>query len=88
MPKGATRILRSEHCENQGFAKDGILALQCHVEMTAEMVPEWAALYSSELETPTPTVQSADEMRRDLQQRIGALQRVADELYREWLRNL
>src|SRR6185503_12178182 len=38
IPAGAERIASSEHCANQAFALGPHLALQCHVEMTADLV--------------------------------------------------
>jgi len=88
LPEGAVPLLRSEHCERQAWAKDSILALQCHVEMKDDMVREWAALYRDELETAAPTVQSAKAMQERLPERVTALQRVADVLYGRWLAHL
>jgi GMP synthase-like glutamine amidotransferase len=88
IPAGATAILRSEHCAHQAFTVGNTLALQCHVEMTAEMVREWAALYEDELAAPSDTVQSLATMTTDLEQKIKGLQTVADQLYRRWLRPL
>ncbi len=88
IPAGAEVILENAHCPHQAFAKDNILALQCHVEMTAPMVHEWANLYADELDDPAPSVQSAALMTAGLDERITAAQQVADRLYRRWLRPL
>ena len=85
IPPGAGVILESDWCANQAFAMDNILALQCHVEMTAPMVSEWAALYEHELGKPSASVQSAAQMTADLEARVSAMQAVADRLYRRWL---
>ncbi len=85
IPAGAEVILENAHCPHQAFALDNILALQCHVEMTAPMVHEWAALYRVELDDPAPSVQTAAEMTADLDERITAAQQVAGHLYRRWL---
>ncbi|HEC20743.1 MAG TPA: type 1 glutamine amidotransferase [Gammaproteobacteria bacterium] len=85
IPEGASAILRSEHCDHQGFVIGNTLALQCHVEMTGEMVDEWATLYSDELNNPAPTVQDQDEITRNLDERVKRLQAVADALYLRWL---
>ena len=86
IPSGAEVILESDWCANQAFAVDNILALQCHVEMTAPMVSEWASRYEDELREPSASVQSAAQMTADLEARVTALQQVADQLYRHWLR--
>ncbi|MGH8710887.1 MAG: type 1 glutamine amidotransferase, partial [Burkholderiales bacterium] len=38
LPQGAERILSSPWCENQAFALGRHLGLQCHVEMTPELI--------------------------------------------------
>jgi len=88
VPDGAELILGSTHCPHQAFVSGNTLALQCHVEMMAPMVPEWSALYAHEISSPGVTVQSAQEMTRDLDARIAAAQAVADVLYRRWLAGL
>ena len=86
IPEGATAILKSQNCAHQGFVINNTLALQCHVEMTAPMVREWAELYKDELAEPTETVQSQKEMIDDLDNRIIELQQAANALYRRWLK--
>lgn len=88
LPEGATPILQSRYCRNQAFVMDNILALQCHVEMTAPMVKEWAQANTGELQRPSESVQSAEQMTEDLDSRVQRLQAVADVLYAAWLRNL
>ena len=53
IPQGATRILQSAHCANQAFVMNNILALQCHVEMTADMVREWIRSSPDEIANPS-----------------------------------
>jgi len=86
IPPGAQAILHSEHCRHQGFVIGNTLALQCHVEMTADMVKEWAERYEEELREPSATVQSRTEMTTELGRKIDELQQAADVLYRRWLR--
>lgn len=88
IPAGAECILESEHCSHQAFVIGNTLALQCHVEMLAPMVGEWAQLYRHELDNPGPTVQSAAQMVRDLDTRIHGAQQMADVLYEHWLQPL
>jgi GMP synthase-like glutamine amidotransferase len=86
IPASAGVILENAHCPHQAFALDNILALQCHVEMTAPMVQEWSSLYADELDDSAPSVQSAAQMTSRLNEKITAAQEVADRLYRRWLR--
>ena len=88
IPKGATQILKSEHCANQAFVTGNTLALQCHVEMTEDMVREWTDLYADELARPSETVQSAEQIRAHLEEKITRLQNAARALYARWLRPL
>ncbi|MDH3525984.1 MAG: type 1 glutamine amidotransferase [Gammaproteobacteria bacterium] len=88
IPAGAEVILENAHCAHQAFACDNILALQCHIEMSAPMVREWAALYEDELDDPAPSVQSAEQMTTGLDEKIAAAQQVAERLYQRWLRPL
>jgi GMP synthase-like glutamine amidotransferase len=41
IPPGATRVLHGPHCANQAFALGRHFGMQCHVEMTAELVRTW-----------------------------------------------
>jgi GMP synthase-like glutamine amidotransferase len=87
IPRGATPILRSRHCENQGFVVGNTLALQCHVEMTVDLVEDWALVAKDELR-PSTSVQSAAEMQAGIHDKVNALNRVADVLYARWLHSL
>lgn len=85
IPSGATAILKSEYCKYQAFVKDNILALQCHVEMNSEMVTEWAREYADELAAPSQSIQSANDMTTNIEEKTTALNRVADHLYQQWI---
>ncbi|HGX93625.1 MAG TPA: type 1 glutamine amidotransferase [Candidatus Tenderia sp.] len=88
IPAGASHILKSDHCRHQAFAFDNVLAMQCHIEMTAELVPLWADCNAQEIAQPSATVQSKTTMTQNLEQRVAALQKVADQLYSRWLQGL
>jgi len=90
IPPGATRILEGEHCANQAFALGRHLGMQCHVEMTAELVQSWIATGADEMREhrKSPAVQGADEMQQDLEPRLDRLHRVADKLYDRWTASL
>jgi GMP synthase-like glutamine amidotransferase len=88
LPSGAAHILRSKDCTHQGFTMGNTLALQCHVEMTADMVREWSSLYEDELASPSETVQSRQDMTQDLENKVTTLQGVAKQLYQRWLQPL
>lgn len=89
IPHGATNILRSHHCSKQAFVKDNILAMQFHVEMTAEMVTEWVQQHRDEFETAgsqNPGVQPFSNLLQDLESKTQALHKIANILYGHWLR--
>lgn len=90
LPVGAKLLLVSSHCRHQAYALGKHLALQCHVEMTADMVRGWCAAGMQELasETGNAAVQRADEMQRDLPQRINKLNALADRIYGRWIQGL
>jgi len=89
LPQGATHLLSSAHCANQAYAIGKHLALQCHVEMTAEMIAVWCAVGASEIAaSSSPAVQSANEMRQQMNGKLPRLNSVADQLYSHWVRGL
>jgi GMP synthase-like glutamine amidotransferase len=48
LPLGAVHLLSSAYCANQAYSIGNHLALQCHVEMTAEMIAAWCAVGADE----------------------------------------
>jgi GMP synthase-like glutamine amidotransferase len=88
IPLGATRILSSAACANQGFVLDGALALQCHVEMTADLVRTWARTGREDIATTSATVQNEAQMTADLAARVTRLHHAADVLYSHWIEGL
>ena len=90
IPPGATRILESEHCANQAFAIGKHLGMQCHVEMTEELVRLWLDSGNKEIQESarSPAVQAPDEIERDLPGRLGRLSEVANRLYDRWSEGL
>jgi len=85
IPAGASRLFSSALCDNQGFFLQNTLALQFHVEMTADMVKQWANLYQHELSPGQSGVQSKSQMLEDIEQKVEQLNQLADTLYRRWL---
>jgi len=88
IPPGATRILQSRDCANQAYVLGKTLGFQCHVEMTADMVREWARTGGDEIAQTSPTVQSAAQMTTDLDARVKRLQAMADKFYDRWIKGL
>ncbi len=88
IPDKAERILESRGCPNQGFVLGNTLALQCHMEMSVELVREWAQAYTGEIAQPAATVQNEAQMTADLEGRINRLHDIADTLYARWIQGL
>jgi GMP synthase-like glutamine amidotransferase len=86
IPPGATRVLENPHCANQAFALGKHFGMQCHVEMTEEMVEAWLRGGADEMReaATSPGVQPADEIRKNLAQRVSALNQVAKRIYDRW----
>lgn len=91
IPPGATRVLAGPYCANQAFALGPHFGMQCHVEMTREMIESWCASGAREIARSlgkSPAVQPVEEIRRDLRARLSALHRVADRIYERWIAGL
>src|SRR5688572_9144745 len=90
IPPGATRVLENAHCENQAFALGRHFGMQCHVEMTADLVRTWIGSGADELteHRKSPAVQAPEEMQHDLEPRLDRLHQVADKIYDRWTTNL
>jgi GMP synthase-like glutamine amidotransferase len=84
LPAGAIHLLSSRYCTNQAFSIGKHLAMQCHVEMTEEMIRVWAQSGARE-QSSQPSVQTHDEMLDSLPQRVAALSRVAESVYSRWI---
>ena len=90
IPPGATRVLSGAHCANQAFALGRHVGMQCHVEMTEEMVRRWCDLGRAEIDAAaaSPAVTPREEILRDLEPRVAALNRIADRIYDRWREGL
>ena len=90
IPPGATHLLKSAQCANQGFALGPHLGLQCHIEMTPEMIVAWCKSGAREIEraAASPGVQPAAEIQSRLDERLPRLHAVADCVYARWIENL
>ena len=90
IPPGATRVMHNAHCENQAFALGRHFGMQCHVEMTEELVTSWLATGSEEIQgaSTSPAVQDPAEITRELGPRLAALNEVANRIYDRWIAGL
>jgi GMP synthase-like glutamine amidotransferase len=89
IPQGATRVLSSSWCANQAFALGKHMAMQCHIEMTEELVRAWCEGGASEIaRSHSPGVQPVEAILTDLRPRLDALHSVADRVYSRWVEGL
>lgn len=89
LPCGAENILHSRHCAHQGFVLGKHLALQCHVEMTEEMIRQWCAAGADEIaRSDSPAVQSNAMIQAQTPNHLAPMQAVAEQLYTRWIQGL
>lgn len=91
IPPGAVRLAASLYCANQAFALGPHLGMQCHVEMTPELIRAWCRDWKKEvarLAARVPSVQTPEEMIERVEERTRALNAVADRVYARWIEGL
>ena len=90
LPQGATHVLASPYCQNQAWSIGKHLALQTHIEMTAEMVQKWCEEGADELQESASSiaVQQSDIMQQELLLHVFFLQKVAKQVYSQWVQGL
>ena len=89
IPPGGVRIMGNRNCENQGFVVGKNLGMQCHVEMTEQLIESWCESGADEIAAAkSPAVQTPDQMRRGMEGRLGELRAVATRLYDHWAEGL
>ncbi|HEY5763844.1 MAG TPA: type 1 glutamine amidotransferase [Rhodocyclaceae bacterium] len=91
IPDGTTRIASGDDCPNQAFALGPHLAMQFHVEMTAELIRIWCEEWR-EVFDPTrrrqASIQTADEMLAQLEIHLAPMRTLAERIYGRWLHGL
>lgn len=90
IPPGATRVMQNAHCLNQGYALGKHFGMQCHVEMTEELINSWLSSGADEMKAScaSPAVQDVDEIQRDVRDRLSRLNDVANRIYDRWTEGL
>jgi GMP synthase-like glutamine amidotransferase len=93
IPMGAERILASAHCENQAFVLGKHLGMQCHMEMTAEMIETWCRDGAREIEEELSqhravAVQNPEQIRAAMAGNLPGLNATARKIYGKWVRGL
>lgn len=90
LPQGATHLLASDHCHHQAYAIGKHLAMQCHIEVTDQMITQWCDIWLPSLhEAPqTASIQTYDEIYDRIQEKIKSLNTQAHFTYQQWVKGL
>jgi hypothetical protein len=63
--------------------------MQCHVEMTEQLIDSWCQSGAVEIAQSTgPAVQSPEQIRLGMREKLATLRSVASGLYGHWLTGL
>lgn len=85
LPEGATPLYSSRFCPDQAFVIDNMVATVAHVEVTSSLLEEWLDIYGYDLDPVSDSVQSVEEVGRNLEERIPAMQQLTNAIYDWWL---
>jgi len=90
IPTGATRLLANGYCANQMFALGPHLGMQCHVEMTPEMIATWCEQWAEEASAlaDLPSVQTPEMMAQQIADRLPVMRQLSEQLYSVWIQGL
>ena len=88
LPKNAHLFLSNEHCAHQGFLWDKMVALQCHIEITPDMVAAWVATSPQDFISPPPSVQKPEHILDQVEQKCRQLHQTANIIYQYWIEKL
>lgn len=90
LPAGSTPLLESAWCSNQMFALGPHLAMQCHVEMTPEMIATWCQQWADECAAVAhlPSVQTPGQMLEQTPFNLPRMRELANQLYGVWVSGL
>jgi len=89
LPAGASRALTNAFNPEQAFVLGRHLGMQCHVEMTREMVETWCRTGAKELPARSSEArQSGDAIMSQVPARVAELSAVADDCFARWAKGL
>jgi hypothetical protein len=72
------------------FALGPHLGMQCHVEMTPEMISTWCEQWAEEAATVAdqPSVQTPETMQAEIGERLPVMRQLSEQLYSVWIKGL
>lgn len=90
IPPGASRLFANAFCANQMFVLGPHLGMQCHVEMTPEMIATWCEQWADEAAAVADqaSVETPAAMQSHTAARLPVMRALADRLYSVWIQGL
>jgi GMP synthase-like glutamine amidotransferase len=92
VPPGGERIFTGATCVNQAYVVGNRhLGMQCHVEVTAEMIDTWCSVGIDEIDDnfgKSPAVQDAVTIRSLMARKLAPLSATSSGLYARWMQGL
>jgi GMP synthase-like glutamine amidotransferase len=89
LPQGAKRLLFGEFSLNKGFCSGKHIGLQCHLEVSEDIIRNWCLEGREEIRLHAgDTVQDIDTILHQLPCKLAALHRVSDRVYARWCEGL
>jgi GMP synthase-like glutamine amidotransferase len=90
LPPGASRLFANAHCANQMYVLGPHLGMQCHVEMTPEMIATWCEQWADEAiaVADQASVQTPEEMLAQIGERLPVMRQLSEQLYSVWIGGL
>jgi GMP synthase-like glutamine amidotransferase len=88
LPEKAISLMASQFCANQAFVVGPHLGMQCHVEMTDELIHTWNQTWAAQTEVGAPSVQASSVQLDKISENLPQMRLVAQHLYERWLENV
>jgi GMP synthase-like glutamine amidotransferase len=90
IPPGAQRLFANGYCANQMYVLGPHLGMQCHVEMTPEMIATWCEQWADEALSVAdqPSAQTPEEMQAGIAAQLPAMRQLSNQLYSVWIKGL
>ncbi len=85
IPPGAAPLYQTDFCPDQAFVYGDNVATVAHLEVTVKLLEDWLDIYGYDLDPISETVQSPEEVRRNIHDRIKNMHKVTNLLYDHWL---
>ena len=84
IPAGAEYILRSDHCQNQGFVVRNTIGLQAHFEVTPEVIRGWLRDSPEDLTAVSDSVHSVQSILVNLDNELARMRVTANRIFSRW----